>query len=664
MHFNSGLIVVYFVFIALEIHLGEQAILNFELKLIQKNDSNEQQVFTKFDNSTHILKKNSSSSSSNNNVVILWNKMIDTENFQSNIEKLNPKELELVKKILELNPNLTNLTRITTKTTTTAKTTSKSEEYEVYDYNFDKEDEEEKSEGKLLLTSTEFIRELTSQDDLTEGELTTQYENTEQETDYEYENGNENEWDSEDSATTTSTTTTTSITTTTTSTSISTSTKITSTITTTLKTTSTSTQAKINSTLIQSTKSSTLSTTKRKNNSTLGSIVFTKSSKNSIISSTQTTTTTKKTPSDTTFTKIKTTLKPKITDSSDNGFILMTCTKEFDKYCLNRGECFLKFANSNKIEPVCKCNQTYYEYYFYDFVKVKYSGQRCEQLNYRPTLNSGLSILFIVSLISLLVTCICLNCCCTKKQHKTNSKLNENSSLAVKNEFSDSGSNAAPKEDPDELKQKEKLYKSLNKNSWKYLRIKEGGSGGHGPSKEEEYELRNVFDEPPPNYNQKSLNKYLDKRSRNFLKSLESIASPMTNLTHAQSSSQSATAPPLPVHHGCSESGRVMNINENFIFINRTINTKDILPAILSSIFGRSGLGSLTSNKKVNENDRLDARFASNVFLYPKPSRTSNDLSSDQNNLNSFNTNLSKNHLDEAIACTEPHKSADGALYY
>lgn len=125
-----------------------------------------------------------------------------------------------------------------------------------------------------------------------------------------------------------------------------------------------------------------------------------------------------------------------------------------------------------------------------------------------------------------------------------------------------------------------------------------------------------------------TIQKYIEKQTRNILKSIEGL---MTATTGGASSNDGA-------NRGARR--QPLDINENFIFVNRCFNKS--APNLTADTINED----IAPISSLN----LDAKCASNIGVYPKPTRSSNA----DNNV--FNVRMNSNVNEQTIA--------NGSLYY
>lgn len=471
-----------------------------------------------------------------NESMVIFNRTIDTSQLYDHRHDDSDKLNQIIKQLVELSP-IANLTVAETTTSSTP------------DNEYDLDDVDDREEDDEIQTTESSDRESFDFDYTTTRAAESEYD------DY------------------TDETTTESIPTTTTSrakvkTTSTTATTTTSTTTTTSKTTTT-----------------TKSTTKVTPRSTKPITVLT-TTKSSLATTLSSSTSNKKTVS-TNSTRLFTTTTTKTTSTSSTpNYYSIICTKEFDKYCVNRGECYLKLNQT--VQPYCECKSI--DILLYGCLKVYFTGPRCQYGHFSLTWLGWFVFLFISFILFTLCGLTVGACCSCSKSSNNKSKSKSNEQTDVTNEDS-----------VDEKADAEKV-KAAN-TSWEYLKVNGGKPSDHQSSR-----------------NNSIILSYLEKRSRNIFKSLEGLMG-------------KASAPPLDdspttvTTHQSASPSNILNINENFIFVNRSFNkshgdlSKFISDVASTNILfgkedsGKGGLVDLESGAC-----KLDARCSSNVYIYPPSS--------------------------------------------
>jgi hypothetical protein len=289
------------------------------------------------------------------------------------------------------------------------------------------------------------------------------------------------------------------------------------------------------------------------------------------------------------------------------------CPKNFENYCQNSGECFMKSFASEYVEIVdsnhtivhskilnCRCKH-FYKYY--GLIVVSYQGDRCEtQTNSFTYLSMSLIAVSILLLI-IFVILVCVLILISKRKNPDypsfsieyhNKLYRPRKTLSSRNKMSDT-----------DWMQK---FRTI-RNSWKYINIKMNRSKGRSSGKKkksashfrkngEETELQTISNKN--NSSHRSLKRFLPKKTSNLLQN--SAATLSTASLIGQSSS--------------SRSEEIDGSSENFLFSNKMHEAQHISGISLPPTYN--------SSAPLNTNS-LDTKVPANLNVYPKPSRLSNE---------------------------------------
>ena len=269
--------------------------------------------------------------------------------------------------------------------------------------------------------------------------------------------------------------------------------------------------------------------------------------------------------------------KPTSTDTkkTSTSYVLIN---ECSNFCLNQGECFLKTydqdlvshinnTKTNKPAPNCKCK--HYNI-IYGLILVNYSGQRCEILTYSFTyISLGISFIGIIVFILLVILILILfKIIFSRKSQNTFSV--EYHNKVYKPELS---SNSFKKLDDSDWSKK---FRTI-RDSWKLIRFSKNSKNNR-------------------------LNKIKTKKSNETINTVSKKLFIKDNILKNYSK------------RNIKKDKNIFDLNENFIFVNRNKSS--------SHLFGSgSNIYSISSTSSLN---KLDKKFPSNIFIYPKPSRGSN----------------------------------------
>lgn len=282
-----------------------------------------------------------------------------------------------------------------------------------------------------------------------------------------------------------------------------------------------------------------------------------------------------------------------VNEFKNQGFHITSCPKSFKKYCLNQGECYLKLYKSDLIElnsnlklhsavPKCRCG---FHYILYGLILISYSGDRCEFVNHSLTyLSIGLSI-FTLLLVVLLIGLVSF-----MFKSFSNVKWKPTSLSFTHQENANSF-----------LKSSKRIISGQSlKNSWKNIKIKRAFSSNklQNHCKKSDHKL---FAKPiRKQFSKKKrsiFRRYACKRTRHMLRNVEmfSFSTPQVYETY-----------------------------DNFIFVNHSTDRKSRFNAL-------SSLNSTILNNLFSYGqdptcqpcmNRVEIKCNSNVFIYPKPSRS------------------------------------------
>lgn len=340
-----------------------------------------------------------------------------------------------------------------------------------------------------------------------------------------------------------------------------------------------------------------LTTTVKRSNTTLVTLIFnstqhtltakttnstsisknTTSAQSSRRFNTTSSTTTSKTTKLTTTTTTKTTTTTRV--------IRIKCSTNYGNYCLNAAECYYKTRADldNDETPLCDCRV---EAKYYYMLNVSYVGQRCELVRYSFTyIGFGVSMVLTVLILTLIII-LCGICCKSRREPDVNER-------PVVVEFKKGARNG-----------EEKITTNINQ--------RKCPPSAPEPEKNSSWKLikNEVYFKKlkPENANNDSptVRKYIEKQTRSILKSFEGLM----NVTN-QSAESSDT-------HSRADS---FNIKENFIFVNRCYNKS--VPNLYDENAHADDSNLPDYYQYAN---RLDAKCASNVGVYPKPNRSSNNI--------------------------------------
>jgi hypothetical protein len=289
------------------------------------------------------------------------------------------------------------------------------------------------------------------------------------------------------------------------------------------------------------------------------------------------------------------------------------CPKNFENYCQNSGECFMKSFASEYVEIVdsnhtivhskilnCRCKH-FYKYY--GLIVVSYQGDRCETQTNSFTYLSMSLIAVSILLVIVFVVLVCVLLLISKRKNPDypsfsieyhNKLYRPRKTLSTRNKMSDT-----------DWMQK---FRTI-RNSWKYINIKMNRSKGRSSGKKkkssahfrkngEETELRTISNKN--NSSSKSLKRFLPKKTSNLLQN--SAATLSTASLIGQSSS--------------SRSEEIDGSSENFLFSNKTHEAQHISGISLPPTYN--------SSAPLNTNS-LDTKVPANLNVYPNPSRLSNE---------------------------------------
>lgn len=315
----------------------------------------------------------------------------------------------------------------------------------------------------------------------------------------------------------------------------------------------------------------------------------------SILNLTTTVATTTKTESSTTTTlKTLSSLEPNNTDID----LIDACSSNSGNYCLNDGECYLKYiktdsssvildrfqasfqSNSLSFIPKCKCRS---KYIVYHLIIVNHSGDRCETKSYSFTylsliLIGVITILFIALLI--LMTTILRIIFRNRKTHTSN----QSYICEYKNQVYAPDNRILSRtiyDKEDWLKK----FATFKKNSWRYVKM----MNFNNPNRSLR---RSCF-----------FKRFQDETIKRFRR-------PVFYQRHFL---QKRTA-----------SSDIFDMNENFIFVDRHMNLST------AQLFGGTSryFEDMCPNlsPSVPTLTKLDAKCSSNIFVYPKPSCSSSSI--------------------------------------
>jgi hypothetical protein len=303
---------------------------------------------------------------------------------------------------------------------------------------------------------------------------------------------------------------------------------------------------------------------------------------------------------------------PKNVTTSPTAEISIECPKNYANYCLNSAECFMENFNSNLIEIIdsnhtivhskiqlsanCRCKQLYK---YYGLIFVSYHGLRCEaQINSFTYVSMSLIVVSLLVLI-IFVILLCIFIVYPKRRNPDypsfsieyhNKLYRPRKTLSTRNKMSDT-----------DWMQK---FRTI-RNSWKYINIKMNRSKGRssGKKKKAAAHFRKNFEETElqslSNNNNKSLKRFLPKKTTNLLQN--SAAGLSTVSLIGQSSSRSE---------------EIDGSSENFLFSNKSHEVQQTSGISLPPTYN--------SSAPLNTNS-LDTKVPSNINVYPKPSRLSNE---------------------------------------
>ncbi|CAF0996678.1 unnamed protein product [Brachionus calyciflorus] len=257
----------------------------------------------------------------------------------------------------------------------------------------------------------------------------------------------------------------------------------------------------------------------------------------------------------------------------------LSCTPNF---CLNFGQCHLNYLQ----EPTCTCLD--YRLVYYELLIQYFSGSNCENITYSVTQLGLVFSVVLISLIFFLLILICTKlwkCICCRNEREA--ELVEPNCVEYKNEAYD----------PDEKDMEKKVKNNkFKKNSWKYIKMN--------------YNLRKKTREKKLYVKQKikyqissgTIQKLLDKHARNVFRSMEGL-----------------------MHLSYGNKDDLNEQDENFIIVKKNLNSS------LPNFFATHD-DAFTKDSFSLSLSKLDTLCSSNVCVYPKPNRNTN-------NQNGFNQN-------------------------